>query len=371
MSTAEEIPISGSVRRARQRVRLELSPEAERYVRNDAPIDVRLMAAGGGLPLAPVELATVLFVLAHDTETEVKDRARGSLEGLPDNVCEAALSSPAHPSMLSYCAHLYRGSASRLERIALNPTADDATIAFLATLPFKRIVEIVSNNQERMLRCPEIVDSLGNNPLTGRAVIDRILNFLGLERPEGEVLDEQELPPLDPVDDEEASAVLRAVLGSDVSSFARELIDDDAELDENQASSVWAMVQNMSVFDKIKLARLGNKEARGLLVRDPNKLVASAAVRSPKVTDLEVVSFAKSRNVTDDVLRIISSSREWTRSYQVKLALAGNPKTPQPAAVKFLHYLQDKDLKNLMKSKEVSSVIATQSRRILQKKGKI
>ena len=355
----------------RQQVRLELSPEAERYVRANAPVDVRMMAAGGALPLPPAELATVLFVLAHDSEAEVKERAQASLLALPDNICEAALSGPAHPSMLSYCAHLFRESAPRLERIALNASADDATIAFLATLPFKRVVEIVSNNQERMLRCPDIVDALGNNPLTGRAVIDRILSFLGLERPEGEVLDEQELPPLDPVNDEEASAVLRAVLGSDVSSFARVLIDDDAELDDAQASSVWAMVQNMSVFDKIKLARLGNKEARGLLVRDPNKLVASAAVRSPKVTDLEVIAFAKSRNVTDEVLRIIAASREWTRNYQVKLALSGNPKTPQPAAVKFLNYLQDKDLKNLMKSKEVSSVISTQCRRILQKKGKI
>ncbi len=330
-----------------------------------------MMAAGGGLPLPPVELATVLFVLSHDGETDVKERARASLEALPDNVIEPALSSPAHPSMLSFCAHLFRESAPRLERIALNPAADDVTIAFLATLPFKRVVEIVSNNQERMLRCPDIVDALGNNPLTGRAVIDRILSFLGLERPEGEVLDEQELPPLEPVDDAEASAVLQAVLGSDVSSFARELIDDDAELDDEQAGSIWALVQSMSVFDKIKLARLGNKEARGLLVRDPNKLVASAAVRSPKVTDLEVVAFAKSRNVSDEVLRIISSSREWTRNYQVKLALAGNPKTPQPAAVKFLNYLQDKDLKNLVKSKEVPSVISTQSRRILQKKGKM
>ena len=356
---------------SRQQIHLELSEEAQRYVRADAAVDVRMMAAGGALPLPPVELVTVLFVLANDRESEVKERARQSLEGLPETIATTALSAPAHPSMLSFCAHLYRESAPLLECIALNTSADDDTIAFLATLPFKRIVEIVSNNQERMLRCPDIVDALGNNPLTGRAVIDRILTFLGLERPESEVLDEQELPPLEPVDDEEASAVLQSLLGSDVSGFARELVDDDAELDEAQASSVWALVQNMSVFDKIKLARLGNKEARSLLVRDPNKLVASAAVRSPKVTDLEVVGFAKSRNVGDEVLRIIAASREWTRNYQVKLALAANPKTPQPSAVKFLNYLQDKDLKTMMKSKEVSSVVSTQARRILQKKGKI
>ena len=39
--------------------------------------------------------------------------------------------------------------------------------------------------------------------------------------------------------------------------------------------------------------------------------------------------------------------------------------------VKFLNYLQDKDLKNVMKSKDVPSVIAAHARRILTKKGKL
>ncbi len=331
------------------------------------------MAAGGALPLPPVELVTVLFVLAHDHDAGVKDRARQSLERLPDGVCHAALAGRAHASVLSYCAQLFRDNAAHLERIALNPAADDATIAFLATLPIKRVVDIVSNNQERMLRCPEIVEGLGKNPLTGRSVIDRILSFLGLELHASEAAEEEDddLPPPEPVTDEQASAVLEAVLGEDVSKFARELIDDDAEVSEEQAGSLHAALQNMSVFDKIKLARLGNKEARGLLIRDPNKLVAGAAVRSPKVTDLEIVGFAKARNVSEEVLRIVAGSREWTRNYQVKLALAGNPKTPQPAAMKFLNYLQDRDLRSLMKSKEISSVIANQARRILQKKGKL
>ena len=85
----------------------------------------------------------------------------------------------------------------------------------------------------------------------------------------------------------------------------------------------------MTVFQKIKLARMGNKEARGLLVRDRNKIVATAAVRSPKITENEVAGFAKARNVSDEVMRIIARNREWTRNYKVKLALATNPKCPQ------------------------------------------
>lgn len=358
----------------KRKIRLTLSPEAERYVRRDAPVEVRAMAAAGALPLPPVELLTVLFVLGHDPDAQVKDRARQSLERLPENLLGAALAGPAHPAVLSYCAQAFRDHPEPSERIALNPAADDATIAFLASLPHKRVVEIISNNQQRMLRCPEIVEALGQNPFTGRAVIDRILGFLGLERNAQETPDEDSEQDIlfapEPVTDEDARAVLAAVLGDDVSEFARELIEDGVRLDEDKTRSLHALMQKMSVFDKVKLARVGNGEARALLVRDRNKLVAAAAIRSPKVQEQEILAFAKARNLSDEVLRIIASSREWTRGYAVKLALASNPKCPPQWSMRFLGHLHERDLRAIMRSREVPAVISTQARRMLQKKEK-
>jgi hypothetical protein len=100
-------------------------------------------------------------------------------------------------------------------------------------------------------------------------------------------------------------------------------------------------------------------------------VVASAAIHSPKITDAEVAGYAKSRGLCDEVYRVISSSREWTKKYQVKLALAMNPKVSLSQAVGFLSYLQDRDLKTIMKSRDVPSAVATHARRLLQKKGKI
>ena len=106
------------------------------------------------------------------------------------------------------------------------------------------------------------------------------------------------------------------MLGDDAGGFARDLIEEhEGELDEETQGNLFALVQKMTVMQKIKLARMGNKEARGLLVRDRNKLVATAAIRSPKVTENEVETFAKARNLSDEVLRMIASNREWTRSY--------------------------------------------------------
>jgi hypothetical protein len=285
-----------------------------------------------------------------------------------------------HPALLSYLAHRLRDRAAACERIALNPVASDATVAFLATLPHRRVVDVIANNQQRMLRAPEIVDALGDNPLTGRATIDRILSFLGFARPVAEVPEAGEdaaadaTPPARPEDlsDAEAESVLRSILGDDAGEFAEELVAETAaEPTPELGNNLYALIQGMSVFQKIKLARMGNKEARGLLVRDRNKIVASAAIRSPKITENEIVSFAKMRNVCDEVLRAIAQNRDWTRSYSVKLALATNPKTSPPSAVKFLNYLQERDLRNIMKSKDVPSAISTHARRILSKKGKV
>jgi hypothetical protein len=353
-----------------------LSPQAEKYVRRDAPVEVRRLAASGALPLGPVELATVLFALLHDPDGEVKTRASASLEKLPDAIASTVLSAAdAHPELLAWLAEAWRDRADRMELLALNAATSDRTYAFLASLPHRRVVDVVANNQTRLLRHSEIVDALGDNPLTGRATIDRILGFLGLERPQAEASEGDSLPPApDGLTDDAALAALRELLGDDVSAFAPELVDELAEgdaLDPERQGNLFALVQKMNVMQKIKLARMGNKEARGLLIRDRNKIVAAAAIRSPKITGQEVESFAKARNVSDEVLRIIASNRDWIRSYGVKLALASNPKCPVPTALKFVNYLQERELRSLMKSKDVPSPVSTHARRLLQKKGKI
>jgi hypothetical protein len=93
-------------------IKLVLSAQAERYVRSDAPVEVRRLAATGALPLEPAEIATVLFALLHDADLEVKTRAQRSLEQLPDSVASGVLTSPAHPALLGWLAQLWRDRAT-------------------------------------------------------------------------------------------------------------------------------------------------------------------------------------------------------------------------------------------------------------------
>jgi hypothetical protein len=325
------------------------------------------MAARGALPLEPLELVTVLFVLANDPEASVKDTARESLEGLPEHILSGVLSGPAHPALLSYLARVHKENETYCETLALNNATDDQTIAWLATLPHSRVVDIISQNQERMMRTEEIVEALGANPLTGRAVIERILSFLGLT--ERDATEDED----DALDEPEAEAAVLEMLGEGMGDIARLLAQENEDKLEDEAvqGSLFAAVQNMSVMQKIKLSRMGGKEARALLIRDRNRIVCTSVLGSPKLTETEVIAFAQNRSIGEELLRMIASNRDWTKNYQIKLAIVTNPKTPLPTAISFINHVQDKDLRMLMKSRDVSSNISAQARRILTKKGQI
>lgn len=140
------------------------------------------------------------------------------------------------------------------------------------------------------------------------------------------------------------------------------------ELSEVETESLYHRIQQMGVAEKVKLAFFGNKEARNILVRDPVKMVALAVIKSPKIREDEIEAVSKSRQVCEDVLRQIASTKEWTKSYSIKFNLAGNSKTPVPIAMKFLPHLREPDLRKLAKSKNVPAAIAGQARRLAESK---
>jgi hypothetical protein len=353
---------------------LESLGSARRYADPQGPRQGRLLAARGALPLPPAQIAGVLYALTLDPDAEIRDRASASLEELPDRIVDAALEGEVHPGLLAHYAERERDNEARIEKIALNAATPDETICFVATLPFPRVIDIVANNQIRLLRCPALLDALGANALTGQATIDRILHFLQIERAPGEPPPDESAEP-EPTDEEPEEETAGAAL-LEAETVPQELVDEpepteDEQTEEERNRSLFALVQEMSVIQKIKLAVLGNSEARSLLARDRNRLVATAVVRSPKITEHEIVAIAHSRSVCDDVIRIIASNRQWTRNYAVQQALATNSKTPLPSAIKFLNYLTDRDLKQIMRSRDVRGPVSVQARRILTRKGKI
>ncbi len=117
-------------------------------------------------------------------------------------------------------------------------------------------------------------------------------------------------------------------------------------------------IQAMSVSEKLDLARKGSKEARAILIRDSNRLVQLAVIQSPKITEGEVLMIASNRQIDDDVLKHIALSREWLKNYQIRVALANNPKTPLPEAMKQIFFLKQRELAGLAKSRSVPRALS-------------
>jgi len=148
-----------------------------------------------------------------------------------------------------------------------------------------------------------------------------------------------------------------------------ELRDEgDEPVEDHRRMTLTQKVMKMSISEKIKLATLGNKEARSLLIRDSNKLVATAVIRSPRITDGEVLAVASNRAAMDDVLRIVYGNREWTKKNAVKLALVKNPKLPLSVAMRFMATLRENEVKDLMRNKNVPVGVQQTAKRMMDKK---
>lgn len=137
----------------------------------------------------------------------------------------------------------------------------------------------------------------------------------------------------------------------------------DEATDEHE--SKYQQSLHMGVAEKIKTALTGDKEWRALLVSDTNKLVSSAVLKNPRITEGEVLALARNRSTGDELIRLIMLNREWMKSYAIKQALVCHPRTPVGQALRFMSILSEKDLKSLAKSREVSPVLVNQARRML------
>ncbi len=147
-----------------------------------------------------------------------------------------------------------------------------------------------------------------------------------------------------------------------------ETADHAKETGGKKTLSVIRAVQKMSNPQKIKLALTGGKEARGLLIRESNKQISTAVLENPRITDGEIDFFAKSTNLSEDIMRKIGTNSEWTKRYSVAQALVNNPKCPPGIAVGFVVRMNDKDLALLEKSRNVSEAVRSAARGLIARK---
>lgn len=126
-------------------------------------------------------------------------------------------------------------------------------------------------------------------------------------------------------------------------------------------------LSSLPIVERMKLAFKGTREQRGQLIRDSNRLVAAAVLSSPKLNESEVEAYAKMGNVSEDVLRTIAANRTWLKNYNITLGLTRNPKTPPGISMNLLRRLNDRDVKAVIKDRNVPEALRLAARRITSK----
>ena len=365
---------------------LDAVPEnLKKFIDPSLDRDTRLMAAQGLVPIPPEDMALVLFYLTSDDDEEIVKESEKSLFSIPDNAIARVLSnSSSPPELLDYFARKSEND-NHIEKIIINNATSDSTIQHLAqTSHNQTLIELISDNHQRILRSDEIVDALSKNPAISRSTLDKVISFISLYLEKHIKIPDflKDQPHEDSEIQEQLQDAEMKVAEVEVSflddieipeEFIEEKeVDGQLELEEDEQSTTYQnilfAIKKMSLPEKLKLCLLGNTEARKALVKEPNRIVALAALRNPRITDMEISLAAQSTSVSEDVLREIGNNRDWTRHYDVKVSLVNNPKSPPDISMNFIRHMRDRDLKVISKSKNVPGVVSSAAKRIVQQK---
>jgi hypothetical protein len=364
----------------------KLPASAQKILDPNGPPQLRAVAARAVVPgLRPADLLAVVALIAEGTDAPA-ETARQTLQKLPAPILNGALSADLEPFILHKLVPAYVGNAEMMERLLAQPRIAPETVEQAAARCGEQVAELIAVNEERMLAHPPIIERLYMNKATRMSTADRIIELAVRNKLEltgipaykevaiaiGQELIEEPQPEPTPYD-----ILFRDTLDVDAKVAFDPADEDTHELDDEGEEKVakkfvplYAELAQMSIAQKIRVAMLGKAAARMILMRDGNRLVASAAIRSPLVQEPEVVRISASRVVSEEVLRTITLNRDWVKNYQVKLNLVQNPRCPFPMAARLVPYLRESELKTIAKSKNVTGPIAQAAKQQLNRKAK-
>jgi hypothetical protein len=244
----------------------------------------------------------------------------------------------------------------------------DQAVAEAAAVVDAAAAALIAAAEARLLRTPAIVAQLYANPLAPMGAVNQAITVCAKA-----AVKVDGIPAFDEVAQAVAADPAALSAGQADAPFTAALAHateeealaklPPAEAEKKRKSPIIDFTK-LKLYEKIRLATLGNAFCRQTLLRDANRMVAMAAIRSPGITDTEVVRAAANRAVSEDVIRYIANSREYTKMYPVKLNLVQNPKCPLAVSLKLLSTLHLEDLKGLAKSRNIPSALATAARKL-------
>jgi hypothetical protein len=365
------------------------------------------------LPLSNDDLLESLVVLSSDPNEDLRTAVMATLETLkPESFIHLAAQANAPSDVLGFLCLWPRSPRELIEAVVFNPSTPDGALAQLAArTQDSKIIEAISLKQQSLIRTPDIIDAILSNstrsPEAERRAREVREEFFEKQFGVRMIADEQrvqadaareaerterETVSIGGIDDLIRLGLVEDGIDdslineyeSEYGPFSEAPPEAEEQLDIQQIVGdiiaeevpdfsidrvpVFQRVALMSVKDRVMLAIKGTREARMILVRDPNRIVAGAVMRNPRLTDSEVEHIAAIKTVPEDVLRLIGQTRAWTRSYVVIHNLVRNSRTPIATSLVFINRIQTRDLRALSLNKNIPDVIRQSSYRLYLKR---
>jgi hypothetical protein len=285
----------------------------------------KLAVCSGGISLAPEDRAELLAVLATDADAAIAERAMGVLLTLPPESFLTALARPdADKHLFKYCADHIADKPGIADALAKSEACPTALVTLAARHLTATGIQALLDNMERLSSDENLAKALAQS--------------------QGASAEQQ--------------ALLKEIHKNEpIPLQVLEEAAKEAEPDPVKRETVLKQISHMNVVQRLTLALKGNREARMILIKDPNKLVQRCVLQSPRLTDMEVEAFAKMTNLSEEVFRVISMTRKFMKSYVIMKNLTSNPKTPLDISLHLLPRLTAIDLKLLTTNKNIPDTL--------------
>ena len=298
------------------------------------PKEEKLAAARDALNLPPEQQLPTLVLLGSDPNEEVRRAAQGALGQLEETRCAKLLTDPfLEAAVARYFLDPGHVRPALLPVLLAHPVSPADAVAALAAQASPAIIPVLLDNLD-LLKTSALV-ALKDNPV---------------------YLQWQKEPPTQGmvVEVDLLEMLIAEAEAEELQEFPAEAVE---VAEKEAAGGIYSKISRMTVAQRVKLALLGNREERSMLIRDSSKSVIRAVLGSPKLTDSEVENFAAMKNVSQEVLRLISMNRKFMKNYTVMKSLVNNPRVPIDVGLPLLPRLIINDLLTVSRSREVSDTI--------------
>jgi len=266
----------------------------------------------------------------------------------------------AHPRVAAFILQeaLDAGYFNILTLIIQNQNYPTEFLLRIAAQAKAVVLEVLLENQVQLIAYPEIMEKMEANPECGPFIRGRIK----------ELRDFYFQPKA-------AETIPEAEVLEDLTTAIAEDQKEDAQLDtekiQQAAMTTLQRINRMSVSERVRLALTGDKTERLVLIKDPNKMVQTAVLESPKMADDEVLINIRNLSLSSEIIGKIANNRDWTKNYTIILGLVQNPKTPVNRAISFIKQLHIRDLKLLAQDRNISPVIRTLAQNLEKQKERV